>query len=233
VAIAEMVANGGAAMGLYANFTEPKARQEFVRYFNFLRERDDVFHANRPCAELVLLYPRSRVHEGDVAAVDAFKRLGRKLLDEHILFDVLPDDIATKERLQAYAKVMKATDAFEPLPAKNFSRFEAPFTVRISASKPRKGNEITLHFVNYNRKEPKGKANAGRGYVDDNPIAAEGVKVDFQVPAGRRVVRVEALTPEEPMPLALKTEIQAGRLRFTMPRFLVYGIARVRTEPVK
>ncbi|HMF19424.1 MAG TPA: hypothetical protein VKE98_19610 [Gemmataceae bacterium] len=55
----------------------------------------------------------------------------------------------------------------------------------------------------------------------------------FLAPAGCRVVRVEALTPEDPTPVALKTEVQAGRLRFTMPRFLVYGIARVRTEPVR
>jgi len=40
-----------------------------------------------------------------------------------------------------------------------------------------------------------------------------------------------ALTPEDPAPVALKTGLQAGRLRFTM--FLVYGIARVRTEPVR
>lgn len=233
VAIAEMVANGGAAMGLYANFTEPKARQEFVRYFQFLRAQDDVFHGNRPHADVALLYPRSRVHEGDVASVDAFKKLGRKLLDEHVLFDVVPDDIASTERLKPYAYILKAADRFESLPQKGLSRFEAPFTVRVSASKPRKGSEITLHFVNYNRKEPKGKANAGRGYVDDNPIAAENIKVDLVVPAGQRVVRVEALAPEEPAPVLLKAEEQAGRLRFTMPRFLVYGIARVRTQPMK
>jgi len=233
VAIAEMVANGGAAMGLYANYTEPMARQEFVRYFKFLRDNDAVFHANRPHAEAVLLYPRSRVHEGDVAAVDAFKKVGRKLLDDHILFDVLPDDIASKERLKAYAHVLKATDSADSLPRKELSRFEAPYTVRVSASRPLSGNEVTLHLVNYNRREPKGKQNGGRGIIDENPIAAEGVKVDFVVPAGQRVVKVESLTPEEPVPLALKAETREGRVRFTMPRFLVYAIARVHTEAAR
>src|SRR5262249_7675784 len=108
VAIAELVANGGAAMGLYANFTEPLTRREFVRYYGFLRENDAVYHGNRSHAEVVLLYPRSRVHEGDVAAVDAFKRLGRRLLDEHVLFDVLPDDIAVPARLAGYRQVVRA-----------------------------------------------------------------------------------------------------------------------------
>jgi hypothetical protein len=230
VAIAEMVANGGAAMGLYANFTDPMAHREFVRYFTFLRDNEVVFHANRPYAEVVLLYPRSRVHEGDVAAVDAFKRLGRKLLDDHVLFDILPDDIASKERLQGYAHVVKATDSIDSLPRKTLSRFDAPWTVRVSVSRPQKGRELTLHFVNYNRREPRGKRNAGRGIVDENPIAAEGVKVELLVPKGNRVLRVEALTPEKPAPMVLQTEMKEGRACFAMPGFLVYGIARVHLE---
>ena len=75
------------------------------------------------------------------------------------------------------------------------------------------------------------KRSAGRGTVDEKPIAAEGVKADLLVPAGSRVVRVEVLTPEEPAPVVLPTEVKEGRVRFTMPKFLVYAIARVRTEP--
>jgi hypothetical protein len=69
--------------------------------------------------------------------------------------------------------------------------------------------------------------------VDENPIAAEGVKAELLVPAGHRIVRVEALTPEGPAPVVLPTEVKDGRVRFTMPRFLVYAIARVRTEPAR
>ncbi len=229
VTIAEMAANGGAALGLYANFTDPLARQEIVRYYRFLRENDAVFHANRPHAEVVLLYPRSRVHDGDVAAVDAFKKLGRQLLDDHVLFDVLPDDIATPERLKPYAHVLKTSDDKMPM-VPRVSLFEAPYTVRVSASRPAKGDELTLHFVNYNRREPKEKRSGGRGIVDENPIAAEGVKVHLLVPPGFRAVKVEALTPEEPAAVALNMETKDGRLHFTMPKFLVYAIARVRLE---
>lgn len=228
--IAELAANGGAPMGMYATFTDPLARQEMVRYFTFLRTHQEVFHANRSHAEVVLLYPRSRVHDGDVSVVDAFKKIGYQLLDDHILFDILPDDIATPAKLKSYRHVVKATDPVKALPPDGLSRFEAPRTVRISASQPAKGEQVTLHFVNYNRREPKEKRSAGRGLVDENPIAAEGVKADLLVPAGYRVVRVEVVTPEDPAPVILQAEVKEGRVRFTVPRFLVYAVARVLTE---
>ena len=74
VAIAELAANGGAAMGFYTTFTNPEARRELVRYYSFLRANDSLYHANRSHAEAVLLYPRRAVHDGDVAAVGKFKR---------------------------------------------------------------------------------------------------------------------------------------------------------------
>ena len=40
-----------------------------------------------------------------------------RLLDDHVLFDVVPDDIATPERLKAYRHVVRATDAAPVLPA--------------------------------------------------------------------------------------------------------------------
>ena len=51
-----------------------------------------VYRANRPHAEVCLLYPRSHVHaKADVAAVAKFREIGFKLLDDHVLFDVRPD----------------------------------------------------------------------------------------------------------------------------------------------
>lgn len=224
-AIAEMAANGGAAMGFYTNFRDPAARKEIVRYFNFLEKHDTLFHGSRPHAETVLLFPRRRVHEGDVAAVDAFKKLGKQLLDRHVLFDVLPDDLATPIRLAGYQQVLEHSKEIPKLPST--SRFEAPNTVRVSASRPAKGDDIVLHFVNYNRKEPKEPKSAGRGIVDENPIAAEGVKVDLMLPKGLRAGKVEFMTPEAPQRTSLQVEHAAGRLRFVVPRFLVYAVVRI------
>ena len=65
-----------------------------------------------------------------------------------------------------YARAV-TIDIMKQLSFSGVSRFEAPATVRVSASRPAFGNEITLHLVNYNREEPKEKKSAGRG----NPSA--------------------------------------------------------------
>jgi len=226
VAIAELAANGGAPMGFYARHKDPEARQELVRYYRFLAANDAAFKANRPHAEVALLFPRSKVHKGDVASVEAFKKAGRDLLDKHVLFDVIPDDIATPERVKGYSNVYDPT---RPRPielAEGHSKFAAPKTVRVSASVPAAGGELTFHFVNYDRDEPKEKRSPGGGIKDEKPRAVEGVKADVRLPAGARVTAVRVVTPEGE-PAAVPFEVRDGRLRFAVPRFLVYAVARV------
>jgi hypothetical protein len=164
------------------------------------------------------------VHQGDVEAVESFRRLGKKLLDQHVLFDVLPDDRLTAEPKARYRAVLDFTGK-APLPD-DLSRFEAPQTVRVSASEPERGGGITLHFVNYNRIEPTKERSAGSGIKDEKPIAVKGIKVDFALPAGMKVARVRFSTPESEV-VELKHEAENGRLRFTVPEFLVYGVAHV------
>jgi hypothetical protein len=229
VAIAELAANGGAPMGFYTRFRDPEARRELVRYYRFLRANNALYHASRSHAEAVLLYPRRRVHEGDIAAVGRFQQIGRRLLDRHVLFDVLPDDLATPSRRAAYGKVLtveegEATDLDGP----DISRFEAPATVRVSASRPAVDGELTIHFVNYNRTEPAEKRSAGSGIADERPRPVTGIRADLLLPPGTRATAVLALAPEEPASRELRFEAVAGRVRFTMPEFLVYGVARVR-----
>src|SRR5262249_13224902 len=156
-----------------------------VRYYRFIGKYDGLYRGNRSHAEVLLLYPRSRVHEGDVDAVESFRTLGKKLLDKHVLFDVLPDDRLTPSRRAAYRIVLDAKKPAD-LP-KDLSTFTAPATVRPSASRPKQGDEITLHFVNYDREEPARKRSPGTGLEDEKPIAAEGVAVDFVLPKGKKV----------------------------------------------
>src|SRR5262245_30585929 len=66
-AIAELAANGGAAMGFYTRFKDPEACREIVRYYRFLSAHDAVLRGSSSHAEVLLLYPRTKVHEGDVA----------------------------------------------------------------------------------------------------------------------------------------------------------------------
>lgn len=224
-AIAELAANGGAPMGFYTRFQDPEARQEIVRYYQFLEKNDALFRGNHSHAEVLLLYPRRAVHEGNLAAVAAFRTLGKQLLDQHVLFDILPDDQLTSSRRAGYRAVLKVDGPAE-LPG-GLSRFQAPKTVRVSASRPIAGEEITLHFVNYNREEPATKRSPGRGIKDEKPLAVEEVVVDFVLPQGMRVASVQVSTPEAPEPVNLRSSSKEGRIQFRLPRFLVYAVARV------
>ena len=225
VAISELAANGGAPMGFYTRFKDPEARQEIVRYYRFLEANDAIYRGNCSHAEVLLLYPRKKVHEGDVAAVELFRQLGKKLLDQHVLFDVLPDDRLTDAKRSGYRIVLDASNPAE-LPT-GLSQFKSPTSVRVSASLPTTGNELTLHFVNYNREEPKAKRSPGGGIKDEKPIAEEGVAVDFVLPKGAKVTRVLVLMPESAEAVEVKHTIKEGRLQFAVPKFLVYAIARV------
>jgi hypothetical protein len=222
-AIAELAANGGAPMGFYARHRDPVARETMVRYYQFLKRHDALYRGNRPYTEFTLLFPRRAVHQGDLAAVEKFKAHGCELLDRHELFGVAPDDLSVIGRYE--------------WPAANRpprSRFKAPWTVRVSASRPAENDgEIDLHFVNYNREEPPkkrgGRPNPGRGAADEKPIPVKGVESSFLLPADLKVARVEFMTPESPDGVILTHEIDStGRLNFKVPEFLVYGVIRIR-----
>jgi len=235
-AIAELAANGGAPMGFYSSFQDPDARRENVRYYGFLRQNEKLYRANRPNGEVLLLFPRSRVHEGDVSGVVRFKELGKHLLDAHVLFDVLPDDSATQKRAR-YQTIIDPSDVrltvnniVEKMPS-DLSHFDARATVRVSASRPADGNEITLHFVNYNREEPADKKSRGSGIKDEKPIAAPTSQADLKLDPKFRAGSVEFLTPESDQPRALEFEQAGSRLRFRVPEFLVYGVARIQLLP--
>ena len=231
VAIAELAANGGAPMGFYARFSDPAAREVFAQYYQFIERYDDLFRGNIPYAEALLLFPRKAIRQGNLEPLESFRKIGRKLLDQHVLFDVLPDDLATPEILAKYQATIVATKGSLPS-RKQISRFDAPDTLRVCANRPAKGNEIDLHFVNYDRDElPKranGKPNPGRGPVDERAKAVSGAEVSFVLPAGVKVSEVEVISPEYEKPLHPAFQVADGRISFTLPEFLVYAVARLK-----
>ena len=231
VAIAELAANGGSPMGFYARFSDPAVRKVFASYYQFLKHHEKLFLGNSPHAEVLLLFPRKAIWKGNLDPLDAFRKLGRKLLDQHILFDVLPDDLATPGILARYQATLDP--AKDSLPVrKQLSHFDAPSTLRVCANRPAKGNEIDLHFVNYDRDElPKranGKPNHGRGPADERPKAVPQTKVSFVLPAGIKVSEVEVISPEYEKSLHPDFRIADGRISFSLPKFLVYAVARLK-----
>jgi hypothetical protein len=217
VAIAELAANGGAPMGFYTRFTDPLARKEITRYYQFLKRYDEIYRGNTPYAEATLVYPRTAVFRGDLAPVEAFRTKGKKLLDEHVLFDVVSDED------QAAAKPA----------AEKLSLFEAPATVRVSASRPANGIGLDLHFVNYNREEPpkdaSGNPSPGSGIAEEKPIPTKGFLADVRIPAGMELTAVEFISPERQDPISIAFTSKERRIRFEVPEFLVYGVVRFRT----
>ena len=103
-AIAEGLANAGGGMGFYAPFKNPAGREALVTYFRFAREqRERLFLGAQPAAELLLLYPRSAVHAGNVAPVAQFRALGKMLVRAGFAFDIVPDDLLNAESLRGRA----------------------------------------------------------------------------------------------------------------------------------
>lgn len=237
VAIAELAANGGAPMGFYTRFKDPEARQEIVRYYQFLKRYDEIYRANRQHAEVALVYPRREVFQGGTAAVkqvESFKSLGKRFLDSHVLFDVKSNEGKAQIDRGIYPGMDAAgaiIDSWLRQDDPTRSHFDAPATVRVSASQPAKGHELDIHFVNYNRTEPPkgrdGQPSPGGGLKDEKPIEAPPIACDVVVPAGFRVTSVAAISPEQPEPATIAFSVEKGRVKFTLPKFLVYSVARV------
>lgn len=230
MSIAELAANGGSPMGFYTRFEDPLARQEIARYYGFIRRHADVLRGNRPAGEILLLYPRSEVHRGNVEAVAKFQAIGMELLNAHVAFDVVPDDLPEKIAGDHRPKIDVRDEATRAV-MKNtvLSRFDAPQTVRISLSRPATGDhELTVHLVNYNRTEPEKPKSAGKGIAEERPIAVDHVGCDLVIPGARKVASVTFSSPEWPESQTLKFEQAGNRVQFRVLEFLVYGVARVK-----
>jgi hypothetical protein len=98
----------------------------------------------------------------------------------------------------------------------------APFTVR--ATLYRQPNRLVLHLVNYDR-EPGAREDNRGGPPDERPQAVENIAVSLPLPQGIAPTAVTLLAPDRDQPLKLDFQVNQGRITFTVPRLLVYGIA--------
>ena len=132
-----------------------------------------LYRANRPHAEVALLFPRSKVHRGDVAAVEAFRKIGQDLLDAHVLFDVWPDDAVLPGTRGPLRESRHRRRMHPTRSSRACRRAAAGSRPRARSGSPPAGpagseGEIDLHFVNYNRTElppgPDGQPEPRRGH---------------------------------------------------------------------
>ena len=66
--------------------------------------------------------------------------------------------------------------------------------------------------------------------IHKGSIAVDGIKADVLLPAGFRASKVLALSPEQGEIVEIPAESKDGRVRFSMPKFLVYGVAWIKLE---
>ena len=97
-------------------------------------------------------------------------------------------------------------------------RTDAPWYVRVRAWKPSLVEALVLHWVNYRQDENSDI---------EVPEPVGPLEVECAVPAGFRVERVEWLYPEKREGFDLPHEIRSGRVHFTIPALIVYGLSVV------
>ena len=100
--VADAVANGGVAFGVHTPPENEEDRRYLARYFAFLRKHEDYYHPAEFCADLALVYAHRAVSFGDLPVLKTFKRLGRRLIDGHLPYEVLLDVDISVERLTNY-----------------------------------------------------------------------------------------------------------------------------------
>jgi len=257
VSVAEGVANGGAGMGFYAPFKEPIGRAAFKQYFGFLRTNREYYVGANPAGELLLLYPRSAVHKGDVAPVDRFRVIGKQLLKDGFAFDVLPDDLLTADSLKRYSAVAVCDEsALSPIAKQALATFtgarlamptgELPpditaWNVKLASVSRREGStrvllsvmaqpdkkRVMVHLVNYDREEPEAKNFRGRGPQDEKPLPVENVTVHLQIPAKQKIKKVRLLSCDDSSETVLKWKTKGATATFVVPKMLVYSVAVV------
>ncbi|MBI2504686.1 MAG: hypothetical protein HYW07_15810 [Candidatus Latescibacteria bacterium] len=89
LSIAEAAAHGGASLAYHlpeiseAGIGRDEYYGPIIRYHRFLAERDALYHPARPYSQLALVYPRRAELEAEAESLDALKRLGRLLEDDH------------------------------------------------------------------------------------------------------------------------------------------------------
>ncbi|NKB67937.1 MAG: hypothetical protein GKR89_12825 [Candidatus Latescibacteria bacterium] len=100
-------------------------------------------------------------------------------------------------------------------------RTDAPWWVRARAWRAIDTDAIPVHWINYQQDEAA---------VIETPIPTGPIGVDLLLAEGDRVDRVEWCYPEMKKTLDLDYEIADGRVRFQIPRLIIYGISVVRLK---
>jgi hypothetical protein len=106
---AESVASGGAAIGWHWDTSKTYSAAEMTRYtdelggyFRFCKRHQELYREAESYADTALVFSRSSVQAGYAGFARSLKRLGRRLVDGHILFDIAIDDQLSEKHCEKY-----------------------------------------------------------------------------------------------------------------------------------
>ena len=102
VGVADQVAGGGIAWGVHKPPVHEDDIQELSTYFRFLREQEPYYHPATSYADVALVYADQAMQLGDAPRLRTLQRLGRRLIDGHVPFDIVVDADLSPEILKPY-----------------------------------------------------------------------------------------------------------------------------------
>ncbi len=112
VLMAEAAALGYATNAIATPWQHEEDRAVVLRYFRFLREHADLYTDTQRVAEVGLVFPRRAIHAGDASPLEYTEAAGRMLIREHLLFDMIPDDLLSGTSLDGFRTLIIAAPEY-------------------------------------------------------------------------------------------------------------------------
>jgi len=110
--MAEAAALGYVTNAIATPYQTEEDREVVIRYFDFLKKHGKLFEKTESLAEVGLVFPRRALHAGDASALEYVEAAGRAMIRDHVLFDILPDDLLSTTSLNGYRAVILAAPEF-------------------------------------------------------------------------------------------------------------------------
>jgi hypothetical protein len=112
VIMAEAAALGYATNAIATPWQTEPDREVVTRYFDFLRKHEDLYRSAESHADVALVFPRRAVDAGDASPLEYVEAAGRSMIREHVLFDMVPDDLMNRRGLEPYRAVVIAAPEY-------------------------------------------------------------------------------------------------------------------------
>jgi hypothetical protein len=176
--MAEAAALGYATNAIATPWQHEEDRAVVLRWFAFLRKHEGLYRAAESYAEIGLLFPRRALHAGDASMLEYVEATGRTLIREHVLFDMLPDDLLPRLPLARYrALFVTGAEYLQPPEREALLRYAE-----------RGGKLLLLPVEREDRERPGAARAAARRGAAESPLRDRAVTI-----AGARTDRARLL----------------------------------------